>query len=506
MTYLSNGCQIKLVAKPDLTLDDVPSIINVTKDGIESLYFLDGDGESNIFSIDNHPSEVLQVLVNNEQVDYNYDPINFELEILNIIPDKGKKNIAVHVGQVFTTYKNCSEPTFMFYLSDEKPDAVNSVLVNGLENINYIYDSTNYLLQFGESVVGDITILYTKKLIDNPFNYFDILYNKQGETEFKNKLSTFQSNSDNNLLQWNALTILNLEISKTQGQVLYANQRLVLYDSVGNIIKTVYGKNSETIEVKGFSDKSNPYTYVRFPVYIYSDANISTSTSGRYSVYTDTSDSATFSIANYIIGSDSGYMTVYSSGDADIVIPDELEQKDTAILPVRLPAGEYLMRLSQSSKEIDRLNMWFADADYQKIEGTDVIMMTSSSRELSRSNKTSVTFKIPDDYDRQELFLVANIGYNIDISEPIKISLGNPMKFVYNENINKDKVKSYLQLVKKLDVNDHYNYMYQISDNELIVDPLAPSSFLNYNHPFYKYTICEYDGFIDDIQVQETTQ
>ena len=45
--------------------------------------------------------------------------------------------------------------------------------------------------------------------------------------------------------------------------------------------------------------------------------------------------------------------------------------------------------------------------------------------------------------------------------------------------------------IRLLDCNNRFNYTYVVNDDEKIVDPLDSKSFLDLNHPYNDYTICQ---------------
>jgi hypothetical protein len=58
-----------------------------------------------------------------------------------------------------------------------------------------------------------------------------------------------------------------------------------------------------------------------------------------------------------------------------------------------------------------------------------------------------------------------------------------------------------LAAMKLYDYDDSFNYTHSVDKDVLIENPLNPISFLDVNHPYNKFTICQMNTGLNDIAV-----
>ena len=66
-----------------------------------------------------------------------------------------------------------------------------------------------------------------------------------------------------------------------------------------------------------------------------------------------------------------------------------------------------------------------------------------------------------------------------------------PENLSSNTAWNNEIYEKVYEKIRLLDCNNKFNYTYVVKDDEKIVDPLDPKSFLDLNHPYNNYTICQ---------------
>ena len=66
----------------------------------------------------------------------------------------------------------------------------------------------------------------------------------------------------------------------------------------------------------------------------------------------------------------------------------------------------------------------------------------------------------------------------------------NDNDLIYDSDITFDEVQTKLA---SLDINNRYKYNYIPDESILIKNPLDPNSFLNANHIYNQFTICQYN-------------
>ena len=89
-------------------------------------------------------------------------------------------------------------------------------------------------------------------------------------------------------------------------------------------------------------------------------------------------------------------------------------------------------------------------------------------------------------------------------TDDVIITIKNPFKFKQSSNLTPFEYNKYLDKVSALDSLHLYNYLHMPSDDTVIENPLSASAFLETNHPFNKYTICQLDALSigNTIQIQ----
>ena len=89
----------------------------------------------------------------------------------------------------------------------------------------------------------------------------------------------------------------------------------------------------------------------------------------------------------------------------------------------------------------------------------------------------------------------------------ITVQFGNVFKYTTTSDSDSSMILTdgdfyrILQKVKELDVNNKYNYTYVVDKDEEIKNPLNAESFLDSNHIFNKFTICQMNTGTTDIYI-----
>ena len=79
--------------------------------------------------------------------------------------------------------------------------------------------------------------------------------------------------------------------------------------------------------------------------------------------------------------------------------------------------------------------------------------------------------------------------YDLALSPLIKYTEASGYNKDYY-NFGEDSGNIYEEM-KRLDYDNEFNYLYEIPENKMIKNPLKATSFLNVNHVYNKFTICE---------------
>ncbi|MBO7697150.1 MAG: hypothetical protein J6Y28_04590 [Acholeplasmatales bacterium] len=76
----------------------------------------------------------------------------------------------------------------------------------------------------------------------------------------------------------------------------------------------------------------------------------------------------------------------------------------------------------------------------------------------------------------------------VTIANNISLTFKNPYRFEASTRLSK-----ILALIKLFDVDNIFDYTYVGDSNSIVRDPLNANSFMDVNHIFNKYTICQLD-------------
>jgi hypothetical protein len=84
------------------------------------------------------------------------------------------------------------------------------------------------------------------------------------------------------------------------------------------------------------------------------------------------------------------------------------------------------------------------------------------------------------------------------------IIFGDTFRYVKNPLLSDDLFCEVKEKIRRLDDEGLYNYAFKPSSNDLIKDPLVPSSYFENNHPFNKFTIAQLD--FNNLECRFTTR
>lgn len=280
-------------------------------------------------------------------------------------------------------------------------------------------------------------------------------------------------NSSGNVVSWNAQSLLNLNIGPDTEQVLLGNQtvkfQLSTSDTFSDYVITGADKGS--------------YNY-------YQTALIS-------SLSID-SDGSSDKLPTYLVDTDgnrkyldlfvyqkqlSSNTVVYGEDNVKIkLLPGSSGR--TATIEFILPKGNYIIPFSNTNvfANSDSLNIQF--------DGVNLTSLNSSQSDLKEQRTYYLTLEVTDDKitSNHQLTVSRTLA-----TEEVTITLQNPFLYTHTDNINDEYFERMLLLIPRFDRDNVFNYTYQVDEDELIEDPLEASSFLNPNHIFNKFTICELD-------------
>jgi len=346
---------------------------------------------------------------------------------------------------------------------------------------NYTFNSGTQTCVVDQGVIPDgatvvVTYTYTEQTTtpaDLTLQGFTISYLSPETTGWVYLPQMELQNSSGNVVSWNAQSLLNFKIGPDVEQVLLTNQTV-------------------KFQLAGASDFSD---YVITGADKGSDNFYQTALIGSLSI---DSDGSSDKLPTYLIDGEGNRKNldllvyekklstdsiVYSETDVKIKMGTGVSGKTASIFFI-LPKGTYIIPFSNTNV--------FADSDSLTIQldGTTLTSINSSETDLKGQRTYYLTFEITDDRISSDHQLTVTRTLS---NEEITITLQNPFLYTHTDDINDEYFERILLLIPRLDKDNVFNYTYQVNDDELISNPLDAASFLNPNHIFNKFTICQFD-------------
>lgn len=344
---------------------------------------------------------------------------------------------------------------------------------------NYTFDETNQTCTVDAGVIpsgATVVIRYTytttvNSTTESPLTLsgFTISY-LSPETNSWVYLPQMELSNNGHAVSWNAQSLLNLNIGPDKEQILLQNQtvkfQLASSDSFSSYI------------IEGDDKEDNHYQTA-----LISSMSIN-------------SDGSSDKLPTYIVDSDGNRtyldLLVYQkqlSTDEVVYGEDDVKIKLTAGSTYKsinfiLPKGVYIIPFSNTNE--------FASSDnlYVQFDGNNLSSLNSSQTDLKEQRTYFLTFEVTSNKITSNHTLTVRRTLS---NEEITITLQNPFLYTHTEGINDEYFQRMLTLIPRFDKDNIFNYTYQVHEDDLIEDPLDAASFMNPNHIYNKFTICQLD-------------
>lgn len=183
----------------------------------------------------------------------------------------------------------------------------------------------------------------------------------------------------------------------------------------------------------------------------------------------------------------SGQKQISYSKLSTIYVSSSNSTVSTVDILLSLPEGDYIFELNHS---IDNLT------NFTCSYGTTIPYTT-----LSTMSGKSSDFKTPGTY-----YIKLHIDYNeksklhftlTGVSRDSSFKFGNCFRYIPKIDLSGDRFNQIFNRLVELDRQDLYKYIYEVPESVLINNPLNPKSFLNSNHIYNEFTICEMNTPVD---------
>lgn len=308
---------------------------------------------------------------------------------------------------------------------------------------------------------------------------FDIYYLSNSATAEEQKIPDFNFSSS---ASWDAKSLLNINTSVNVEQILLSGQSITLTDSSDNET-TLTGGN-----ITGISPAP-----VYYPTVFKTNQTLSFAGEDSYDTITfdSTLNPIYMNLYKYSKQITRSAIVKYIGDSASVMILSGTSSSNQSNPPrFSLPIGEYLIPVVTPD---------LPDNVYMTVEITD---LTTSTTQILHPIYDSTLSKLSEATLYPMYFSVSTAGHNYSIvvklvdasssavnaPNTISLTFKNPYRFEASTRLSK-----ILALIKMFDIGNIFDYTYVGDSNSIINDPLNANSFLDVNHIFNKYTICQLD-------------
>lgn len=183
--------------------------------------------------------------------------------------------------------------------------------------------------------------------------------------------------------------------------------------------------------------------------------------------------------------------------------------------------GKYLLLFTNSSPDIKSLKMYVAPVVNGEVLSGEKVQLSefgdSEFVDFHDSRKYYIDLNIKELKSTYVSFSNAEMLHlyiNLDFKTPILsyyetfgfIGFGLSYKYDKPDWISDDFFISTVNRIRLLDINKMYDFSYVVDKDVLIDNPIDSNSFLNSNHIYNKFTICQIDTDNSDIYITNSTK
>lgn len=299
--------------------------------------------------------------------------------------------------------------------------------------------------------------------------------------EQKKDINNYENSLENmsNIDVWRARSVLSLSLDKGSEQILLEGQNVQLN----------YADETTPTLIEGadFDAQTNSY-----PVVIQSLFELNTqSTSGEIlAIQFDENGNPYYdTIYEYSkkLSTETPDKIIYAeNGGASIFFPIVGDTSDYTIsidfsVPAMQGYGGYIVSLYNPYEDLTGANLFLT------FNG-ETLYPIANETDYNLATPGTYFFKLPTSSGTLAVTLGNLIRSDIKI-----ITLNKLYCYDKPEAISPSDFVRYEELIPQFDIDNQFQYVYDIPENVLIEDPLDPYSFLNPYHIYNKFTICQLD-------------
>ena len=295
---------------------------------------------------------------------------------------------------------------------------------------------------------------------------------------------------------WNARTLLAVNIGPDISQRLLENQSITLMysdDTTEEIVGTAPTLRSVTTNNTG----STSYTAISIPYY-------PVVLESMHRVYFD--GGGTHTVTNILDNDEIEYDVIYNyqeqitsadkiyrvTNSGDIILTFKPGVNNLTI-PFMVPYGDYMFRIINSSLELSNLTVQNVDtgnllAAIYDPTLTNFATISNAILQFTINSAPSGEF--------YKLYITVS-----EHTSDVTLTLSNPFKYTKQDYMSSFQFEKLENKIIKLDTDHIFNYMYQPDEDDAIINPLLASSFLETNHIYNNYVICQLDTYNTTISI-----
>lgn len=286
---------------------------------------------------------------------------------------------------------------------------------------------------------------------------------------------------------WDARSLMSLNISPTQSQVVYENQRVYLYTDQEQLI-TITGQDLTSYD----SDVAFTSGYVSreyYPVCLHSTYSIDFDGAGTANVshLDDFNDSVYNRI--YIFSEMQSFTNAVAryTTDGSLLLTIEPGPAMAIGFNFKLPDGEYIIKIGNSlANAFNRtdntpLTVTFNDELLKTI--------TDNKSDIKRSKLSYMYLNIESITSNNDVLKITVP----ERTDTLVLSISNPFKYTKPEELSDYQFTQIKNLISKFDIENMFDFTNIVESQDEISNPLDAISFMDKNHIFNSYTICKMD-------------
>lgn len=349
----------------------------------------------------------------------------------------------------------------------------NGNIVQIIQSCEYdiLFNRIGYFITLQPDVLDQSTV-YSRSLSGPTLASFKIEY-KTSDMSPDSPWNPLADLMLNNSQGWEGRSLLALNTSSKQSQILYSNQSLSYKTLMSDLFVTITGGNKvEETTVPAY-----------YPCCILSSFDLYTDGGEIFDTYVldDNGNKKYLSLykfsENLNYPENNPYMIFAKDGSINFIFSPGTTSLS---LDITLPIGDYILPLKNYNSSVSSLEVLY--------NGTDLDPMYESSGPIDLSNSGTYYLDLHVLDTNSHTLQINLTGHTVDSI----IQIGNCFKYGKPLLMSQSNYEMIREWISYLD-NDHvFKYDVAVPDTVEISNPTDPATFLNVNHIYNDFTICQF--------------